>query len=149
MTSQSQRPFTNSKLECVMDVYWCIPNRELGHVGAAAFTFHSAMIGCHDNTAKFREVDLQPYTLYPNYGVVGGLLWSKNVTDERDVLPQVIFGAIDTRYQFLSNGRHCLEGHYTVNPAKNGLFFGYEGLDDPIQIKEKLSHLLDTFQDRF
>ena len=108
-----------------MEVYWHIPNRELGLVGAAASTFQLAMIGHQDDTAKFREADLQPYSLYPKYGVVGRLPWSKNVTDERDAPPQVIFGAMDTRYDFLSNGGLWLEYHYSINPEDNEFVFGY------------------------
>ena len=54
-----------------MEVYWHIPNRELGLVGAAESTFQLAMIGRQDDTAKSRAADLQPYSLYPKYGVVG------------------------------------------------------------------------------
>ena len=72
----------------------------------------------------------------------------KNVTDERDAPPQVIFGAMDTRFDFLSNDGLWLEYHYMVNPGENEFIFGYEGLDDPIQIKERLSRLLgDTLRD--
>ena len=78
-------------------------------------TFQLAMIGSQDDTAKFREANLQPFDLYPNYRVVGGLPWSKNVTDERDTQFQVIFGAMDTRYDFHSNGGLWQEYHYMVN----------------------------------
>ncbi len=148
VASQARRPLTNAEYERVMETYWRIPNRELGLVGAAASTFQLSMIGRQDDIAKFREADLQPYSLYPNYGVVGRLPWSKNVTEERDAPPQVIFGAMDTRYDFLSNGGLWLEYHYCVNPGQNEFIFGYEGLDDPIRIKARLSRLLaDTLRD--
>ena len=117
-----------------METYWGIPNRELGLIGAAASTFQLSMIG--------RQDDIALYLLYPNYGVVGRLPWSKNVTEERDAPPQVIFGAMDTRYDFLSNGGLLLECHYCVNPGKNEFIFLYEGLDDQICIKERSSFLL-------
>ena len=98
-------------------------------MSAAASTFQLAMIGRQDDTAKFWEADLQPYSLYPKYGVVGRLPWSKNVTDERDAPPQVIFGTMDTRYDFRSNGGLWLEYHYMVNPGENEFIFGYEGLN--------------------
>ncbi len=63
---------------------------------------------------------------------MGRLPWSKNVTEERDAPPQVIFGAMDTRYDFLSNGGLWLEYHYSINSKDNEFVFGYEGLDDPI-----------------
>ena len=108
-----------------MEVYWQIPNRELGLVGAAASTFQLAMIGHQDDTDKFWEANLQPYSLYPKYGVVGCLPLLKNVTDERNALPQAIFGGMETRYDFLSNGVLWLEYHDTVNPAENEFIFGY------------------------
>jgi len=61
--SQARRPLTNSEFECVMEMYWLIPNRELCLVGATASTFQLSMIGHQDDTAKFGEADLQPYSL--------------------------------------------------------------------------------------
>ena len=142
MASHAQRPLTNSEFQRVMETYWLIPNSELGLVGAAVSKFQLSMIGHQDDIIKFREADLQPYSLYHDYGVVGRLPWSKNVTDERDAPSQVIFGAMDTRYDFLSNSGLRLGYHYSVNLEDNEFVFGYDGLDDPIQIKERLSCLL-------
>ena len=87
VASQARRPLTNAEYEHVIETYWRIPNRELGLVGAAASAFQLSMIGRQDDIAKFREADLQPYLLYPNYGVVGRLPWSKNVTEEGNAPP--------------------------------------------------------------
>ena len=60
----------------------------------------------------------------------------------------MIFGAMDTRYDLLSNGGIWLEYHYTVNPGENEFIFTYKGLDDPIRVKERLSSVLeDTLRD--
>ncbi len=48
----------------------------------------------------------------------------KNVTDEWNTQPQMMFGAMDTRYDFLSNGGLWLEYHYMVNPVENEFVFG-------------------------
>ena len=127
VASQGQSPLTNSEFECNMEVYWWIPSRELGLVGAAASTFQLSTIAGQEDTSKFREADLQPYALYPYYGVIHQLPWSKNITDERDAPPQVIFGAMGTRYDFMSNGGLWLEYHYTLNPRDNEVIFGHEG----------------------
>ena len=47
----------------------------------------------------------------------------KEITDERDFTLQVTFGAMDTRYGFLSNGELWLEYHYMVNPVENEFIF--------------------------
>ncbi len=72
-----------------------------------------------DNTAKFREADLVAYPLFPEFGVLSKLLWSKNDYSECDVCPQVLFGAMDTRYNVLSNLGLWLEYHYSLNPGDN------------------------------
>jgi hypothetical protein len=36
-----------------------------------------------------------------------------------------------------------LEYHYEVNPGQNAFIFGYEGLDDPIRIKETIHWVLN------
>jgi hypothetical protein len=101
-----------------------------------------------DDTAKFCEPDLRPYQLYPDYGICGRLPWSKNVVDERDVPPQVLLAAMDSRYDVHSNLGLWLEYHYEQYPGENEFVFGYNGLDDPIRIKEKISCLLrDSLQD--
>jgi hypothetical protein len=88
---------------------------------AAAFIpLQFSMIGRVDDTSKFHEADLKPYTLYPNYGVTARLCWSKNVTDERDVPDQVLFGAM-------------------TNPEPHEFIFCCCGLDDPVCIKEQMS----------
>jgi len=101
------------------------------------------MIGRVDDAAKFRETDLKAYPPFPDYDITARLPWSKNVTDERDAPQQVLFGAMDTRYDTLCNMTLWLEYHYEVNPGQNAFIFGYEGLDDPICIKETICPTLD------
>ena len=55
-----------------------------------------------------------------------------------------------TRYDFLLNEGFWLEYHCSLNPGENEFILGYEELDDPIQIIERLSHLLsDTMTSDF
>ena len=54
----------------------------------------------------------------------------------------MIFGAMDTRYDVLSNLGLWLEYHFELNPGENEFIFGYSGLNDPIRIKERLAHQL-------
>ena len=96
-----------------------------------------------DDTSKFREADLKPYTLYPNYGFTAHLCWSKNVTDERDAPDQVLFGAMDPKYDVLSALGLWSEYHCQTNLEPNEFIFGCCGLDDPVHIKEQMSHILE------
>ena len=95
-----------------------------------------------DDTSKFCEADLKPYTLYPNYGVTACLCWSKNVTDEIDAPDQVLFGAMDPKYDVLSTLGLWSKYHCQTNPEPNEFIFGCYGLDDPVCIKEQMSHIL-------
>ena len=61
------------------------------------------------------------YPLFPEFGVIAKLPWSNNVYDERDTPPQVLFGAMDPRYDVLSNLRLLLEYHYKLNPGSLGI----------------------------
>jgi hypothetical protein len=100
------------------------------------------MIGQVDDTSKFREADLKPYTLYPNYGVTACLCWSRNVTDERDAPDQVLFGAMDPKYDVLSALGLWSEYLCQTNPQPNEFIFGSCGLDDPVCIKKLMSRIL-------
>jgi hypothetical protein len=86
---QARRPMTNGEFEKIQEHYWTLSNRELGLLRAAASTFQLSMIARVDDTAKFREADLAAYPLFPEFGVIAKLPWSKNVFDERDAPPQV------------------------------------------------------------
>ena len=93
---------------------------------AAASTFQVSMIGHQNDSSKFRETDLQCYTVYPNYGAIGQLPWSKHVTDEKGAPPQVIFGAMNTSMT------SCLMEGFGWSTIKNDFNFACKGLDDPI-----------------
>ena len=95
-----------------------------------------------DDTAKFREVALAAYPLIPEFGVITKLPWSKNVYGECDAPPQVLFDAMDPCYDVHSNLGIWLGYHYKLNQGVNEFIFGYQGLDDPIRIKERISKLL-------
>jgi hypothetical protein len=49
---------------------------------------------------------------------------------------------MDTRYDVLSDLGVWLEYHFELSQGDNEFVFGYSGLDDPIRIKEHLSHQL-------
>ena len=75
-------------------------------------------------------------------GTLIGALLGPRMVDERDGPNQVLIGAMDIRYDVLSNLGIRLEYHFELNPGDNEFVFGYSGLDDPIRIKECLSHQL-------
>ncbi len=125
-----------------MEAYWRADNRELGLCGAALTSFQLSMIGRLDDCSKFRLPELLSYAAYPDWCITGKLNWSKNVVDERDCPHQVLIGAMDTRYDVLSNLGLWLEYHFELNPGENEFVFGYSGLDDPIRIKERLARQL-------
>ena len=70
---QARRPLTPAEVERLIEVYWKLPNRELGLCAAASATFQMSMIGRMDDTVKFREPDLCPYPLYADYAFCGRL----------------------------------------------------------------------------
>jgi len=47
------------------------------------------------------------------------------VVDERDCPHQVLIGAMDTRYDVLSNLGVWLEFHFELNPGENDFVFAY------------------------
>jgi hypothetical protein len=143
VASKVRRPLTPKEYESIIECLWKLENKELGLCGAAFFTFQFSMIGRVDDAAKFREADLKAYPPFPDYGITARLPWSKNVTDERDAPQQVLCGAMDTRFDPLSNMALWLEYHYELNPGQNAFIFGYEGLDDPIRIKETIRRVLN------
>jgi len=98
------------------------------------------MIGRQDDTAKFCEADLQPYSLFPNFGMVDGcqLPWSKNVMDRRDAPPHIIVCYGHT-YDFRSDEGLWLKYQFSLYTGSNEFIFAYEGLNDPICINERIS----------
>ena len=131
-------PLTPQEFEHIQEAYWKIPNRELGLCGSALNSFQLHMVGRLDGSAKFREADLKAYTMFPEFGVWARLPWSKNVVEERDAPPQVLLASMDTRYDCISNLGLWLEYHYKLNPGENEFIFAYSGLDEPIEIQERL-----------
>ena len=140
--SSVRQPVTTSEFEQVMEAYWRADNKELGLCGAALTSFQLSMIGRLDDCSKFRLPELLSYSSYPDWCITARLNWSKNVVDERDCPNQVLMGAMDTRYDVLSNLGVWLEYHFELNPGENDFVFGYSGLDDPIRIKERLARQL-------
>jgi len=65
MSSQVHRPLTPQEYEAIFKA-WKLDNKELALCGAAFFSMQLSMIGRVDDTAKFREEDLQAYEPYPD-----------------------------------------------------------------------------------
>jgi hypothetical protein len=142
VASQARRPMTPGEFERLMTSHWSHENKELGLCAAALHACQLSLIGRNDDICKFRVEDLKPYDAFIQFAVLARLVWSKNVTDERDAPPQVLIGAFDTRYCPLANLGLWLEYCYELNPTPNPFVFGVEGLDDPIRIKERMGNLL-------
>ena len=62
---------------------WRHENIELSLFAVAALTVQFALITSCDDVAKFNEEDLAAYDLYPNFGIVRRIAWSKTVREER------------------------------------------------------------------
>jgi hypothetical protein len=114
----------------------------MGLCGAAEASFQLNMIGRGDDCAKWRSPDLRQYDLYPNYGYLARMCWSKNVREERDAPLQLVLGAMDTRYCAVANVALWTEFNYETNPDMSEYVFSVDGLDDPLRIKERISNLL-------
>ncbi len=130
--------------EQVQELIWILEDTETALCAAAYFSFQFAMIGRLDDTAKFRQPDLQPYSKYPDYAVMGHLPWSKDVVEERDAPQQLIFGAMDPRYDTLSLLGLWLEYRFEFHPEENEFIFCMGCLEDPIRIKETMRRVLST-----
>ncbi len=85
---------------------------------------------------------IQPYSKYPDYAVMGRLPWSKNVNEERDAPQQLIFGSMDPHYDTLSLLGLWLEFRFVMHPKQNEFIFCVDGLEDPIRIKERIQKVL-------
>lgn len=68
----------------VQEVIWGVDGKNSPLCPAAYVCFQFVMIIRLDNTAKFRQPDLQPYSKYPDYAIMGHLPWSKNVNEKHD-----------------------------------------------------------------
>ena len=66
----------------------------MGLCGATEASFQLNMIGQGDVCAKWRSPDLRQYDLFPNYGYLARMCWSKNVREERDAPLQLVLGGI-------------------------------------------------------
>jgi hypothetical protein len=95
-----------------------------------------------DDTGKFRLPDLKAYEKYPHWGIICRLPWAKNVYEERDSPPQVIFGAMNPHYDALSLLGLWLEWRFEYIPENNEFVFCIDSEDDPEKIKELLSDIL-------
>ena len=140
--SQARTPMNPQEFEYLIQAIWDANDVVMSLCAAAFCPPQFSMIGRVDDTSKFHEADLKPYTLDPNYIVTARLCWSKNVTDERDAPDQILFGAMDPKYDVLSALGLWSEYHCQTNPEPNEFIFGCCGLDDPVRIKEQMSRVL-------
>ena len=134
------------EFEFLIQAIWDANDVVMSLCAAAFFPLQFSMIGQVDDYSKFCEADLKPYAIYPNYGVTARLCWSKNVTDERDAPDQVLFGAMDPKYDVLSALGLWSEYHCQTNPEPNEFIFGCCGLDDPVCIYPKTYPESDEFE---
>jgi hypothetical protein len=123
---------TPEEFKQLKELIWCLKDKEAAFVLLHIIVFN-AMIGRLDDTAKFRQPDLQPYPKYRDYAIIGRLPWSKNVNEERDAPQQLIFGVMDPRYDTLSLLGLWLE---------NEFIFCLDGFEDPIRSKERVRQVL-------
>ena len=146
VANQARRALTNSEYERLIEAYWWNPNKQIGLCGAAEASFQLNMIGRGDDCAKWRTPDLRPYDLFPNFGYLARMCWSKNVREERDAPLQIVFGAMDTRYCAVANVAVWTEFNYLTNsdPDLSEYVFSVDGLDDPVRIKERISNLMNS-----
>ena len=65
--SQARTPMNPQEFESLIQAIWDANDVEMSLCAAAIFPLQFSMIGQVDDTSKFCEADLKPYTLYPNY----------------------------------------------------------------------------------
>jgi hypothetical protein len=139
--SRVRRPMTPEEFKQLKELIWCLKDKEAAFVLLHIIVFN-AMIGRLDDTAKFRQPDLQPYPKYRDYAIIGHLPWSKNINEEHDAPQQLIFGAMDPRYDTLSLLGLWLEYRFAYHPEQNEFIFCLDGFEDPIRSKEKVREVL-------
>ena len=61
-THRVKRPMTPEEYEQVQELIWGLEDKETALCAAAYFCFQFSMIGRLDDTAKFRQPELQPYS---------------------------------------------------------------------------------------
>ena len=77
-------------------------DKQMGLCGAAEASFQLNMIGRWDDCIKWRSPDLRQYDLFPNYGYLARMCWSKYVREERDAPLHHVLG-VETRYCAVTN----------------------------------------------
>lgn len=138
VSSQARRALHIIEYVNIMLWFWNHPNQAIGLFAAAALTVQFALITRGDDVSKFNIHDLGAYERYPLIAILGRIVWSKNVREERDAPQQVLFGSMDTRFCVLVNLALWLEFALEHHPAPHNEFvFRLDGLDDPTRIKEQ------------
>ena len=138
VSSKARRALHITEFVNLMLVFWNHPNQAIGLFAAAALAVQFALITRGDDLSKLNVHDLGAYERYPLIAILGRIVWSKNVREERDAPQQVLFGSMDTRFCVLVNLALWLEFALEHHPAPHNEFvFRLDGLDDPIRIKEQ------------
>jgi hypothetical protein len=100
--SMKRRPFSPEEFEQVHQLSYSLENKEDALCLAAYWALQYNMMARLDDTGKFRQPDLKAYEKYPLWGIICRLPWAKNVYEDRDSPPQVIFGAMNPHDDVLS-----------------------------------------------
>lgn len=138
----ARRGLTDGEFRRLMESYWKLPNRELGLFASAHMSMQFQLIGRNDDICKLRLEELSAFPSYPDYGFCARLIWCKNVREERDAPNQLILPAMNPLYDAHSNLGLWLEYEYELHGNEmNEYVFGYQGLHDPIRIKEQMQRL--------
>lgn len=140
--SQTVRAFTQEEFEQVQELIWAMDDTEDSLCGAAYFAFQYNMMARLDDTAKCKILDLRPYAPNSDCAIMTRLPWSKNVFEERDAPPQILFGAMNPHYDVLSLLGLWLEYRYKMHPEESEFMFCYDGEEDPIRIKDHLRAIM-------
>ena len=94
-----------------------------------------------DDAAKFCMPELKQYFKYTDWAFIGRLVWNKNVREDQDAPLQLLLPAGNPSYNLHSLLGLWLEYHCEFFPKDNEFVFCVEGLEDPIQIKEKITKM--------
>jgi hypothetical protein len=137
-----KRPFTPEEFEQIQQLSYALENKEDALCLAAYWALQFSMMARLDGTGKFRQPDLKAYTKYPLWGIICRLPWAKNVYEERDAPPQVIFGAMNPHYDVLSTLGLWLEWRFEYLPEDIEFIFCVDAEDDPERIKDHVSDIL-------
>ncbi len=141
--AMARRSFTQQEWEQFMELVWGLDDPQIRLCASAYFPFMLHYITRLDDASKTYVHNLTGYRRFANYAIMSKICWSKNVLEERDCPFQLMFGAMDVRYDLPTAFGLWLEWRFEHCPHENVFVFCVDGLEDPVRIKEKLRRVLD------